>query len=691
MKKHSIALVLVFACFVSMLQAQNVQFFKSNFPDKPKEFREAKNNFSQGNKYYDQGPGMYMTALEYFLKAQAFNPNCAELNYKIGKCYLGSIQKTNAIEFLERSIELDPMVGATGKDISDVQYLLGQAYHSNLDFDKAIDALHAYRRLLTPAQVAELGPVLDKRIANCEVGKELVKKPVRVFIDNLGEVVNSRYREYSPLITADESTLFFTSRRPNTTGGKRDPNDLIYYEDIYISEKDVNGNWLPPQNPPKPLNGKKHDATVGLSPDGQTLLVYKGSNGGDIYESKLKGDKWTKPVRLPKTINTPHHESSATFSPDGRTLYFVSDRPDGYGGGDIWMSKKDKKGKWGPAVNLGPSINSRESEEGVFMHPNGKTLYFSSRGHSSMGGYDIFKSTIEKGIWSTPENLGYPINTADDDVFFSISASGIHGYYSSVKPGGFGDQDLYMITFLGDEKPLINNTEDNLLASVAAPVSETVIEPTIEIKENQLTLLKGIVMDEVTLLPLGSVIELTDNDLNEIIASFESNSKTGRYLITLPSGKNYGMAVKADGYLFHSENFNIPPTTSYREVNKDILMKKVAVGSTIVLNNIFFDFDKSTIRPESHAELDRLLNLLTSMSSMKIEISGHTDNIGSSAYNKRLSEARAKAVVDYLIGKGIKSDRLTFVGHGFDLPIATNDTEEGRQMNRRTEFKILSR
>jgi outer membrane protein OmpA-like peptidoglycan-associated protein/tetratricopeptide (TPR) repeat protein len=690
MKKYIFTLLL--GCFIMALsvQAQNIQFYKSNFPDKPKEFKEAKANLAQGNKYYEMGSGMYVTALDYFLKAQSFNPNNADLNYKIGKCYLSSIQKAKSVQYLEKAIALDPTVGSSGKIASDIKYLLAQAYHSNLDFEKAIQYYGEYKQTLSPDGIETLGADIDKSVDECNVGKELVKKPTRVFIDNLGTTVNSIYPEYSPLITADESTIFFTSRRNNTTGGKRDPNDLLYYEDIYVSEK-VNGVWSAPQNPPKPLNGKKHDATVGLSPDGQTLLVYKGTNGGDIYESKLKGDKWTKPGKLSKAINTPYHESSATFSPDGRKLYFVSDREGGYGGKDVWMSQKTKKGKWGDPVNLGATINSKYDEEGIFMHPNGKTLYFSSMGHNTMGGYDIFKSTFTNGLWSTPENLGYPINSADDDVFFSISASGLHGYYSSVKGEGLGGQDLYMITFIGEEKPVINNTEDNLLASLAAPVSETVIEPTIEILDNQLTLLKGIVMDEITLAPLGAVLEIADNDKNEVIASFESNSKTGKYLITLPSGKNYGLAVKAEGYLFHSENFNIPPTTSYREVEKNIKMKKVEVGSVIVLNNIFFDFNKSTLRPDSYPELERLLKLLNDLPTLKIEISGHTDNIGTAVYNKKLSEARAKSVVDYLIGKGIKSDRLTFVGYGFDKPIATNDTEEGRQMNRRTEFKVTSK
>lgn len=683
MKKYISLSFLIAALFVfSNISAQNVDFVKSNFPGKEKEFKEAKAQYKQGNKYFDLGRGMYRTALEYFLKAQAFNGSCADLNYKIGKCYINTIQKTNAIQYLEKANSLDPAVAP------DIKYLLGQAYHLNLEFDKAITLLQEYKATLSPDMLAQDGPEIEKRVNACNVGKELIKKPVRVFIDNLGPNINTTFTEYSPLITADESQIFFTSRRDNTTGGKLDENDLQYYEDIYFSDKTSSG-WTKAENPKKPLNSDKHDATVGLAPDGQTLLIYKGTDGGDIFECRLKGDQWSSPSKL--KINTKYHESSASISFDGRTMYFVSDRPGGYGNGDIYITKKDDKGRWSTPVNAGPVVNTPEDEEGVFMQSDGKTLYFSSKGHKGMGGYDIYKATFDNGQWTEPVNMGYPINTPDDDVFFSIGASGIHGYYSSVKPDGYGAQDIYEITFLGAEKPVINNTEDNLLANQVQPVSETVIEPVVAILDNQVTLLKGIVSDEINLAPVGAMIEITDNDKNEIIANFESNSKTGKYLVSLPSGKNYGIAVKAEGYLFHSENLNIPPTTTYREINKDIKLKKVEVGSTIVLNNIFFDFNKATLRPESTSELERLVKLLTDLPTLKIEISGHTDNVGASAYNKKLSEQRAKAVVDFLVGKGIVADRLTFVGYGFDKPIATNDTEEGRQMNRRTEFKILSK
>jgi outer membrane protein OmpA-like peptidoglycan-associated protein len=324
------------------------------------------------------------------------------------------------------------------------------------------------------------------------------------------------------------------------------------------------------------------------------------------------------------------------------------------------MAKKKSKTEWEKAVSLGPIVNDEYDQIGLFMHPDGKTLYFSSNGYKVMGGLDIFKTVYNDSIkrWSKPENLGYPINTPDDDAFFSVSADGLHGYYSSMNRGGSGSHDLYMVTF--------------------------------KTTPNQLTLLKGVIMDKKTLKPIEAKIEITDNETGQVIAEFTSNSATGKYLVTLPSGKNYGIAVKADGYLFHSENIDIRATKVYTEIEKDIKLKKIEIGEKIVLRNIFFDLDKATLRPESVAELERLRKLMAENPKIKIEISGHTDNQGSAAHNKPLSMNRAKAVVDYLILHEIDAERMRFAGYGFERPMATNKTEEGRQLNRRTEFEIIS-
>jgi len=685
MKTLSIISILI--CFLlasqNLLAQGDVEFTKSNFPNDKKGLSTAQKNILAGDKLYIAGVGKYPDAIEYYLKANSFNPDNAMLNYKIGNCYLFTTDKEKAIVYLEKAHSLKPNVEI------DVLFLTGMAYHGIHNFEKAILKYREYKNTLTPKQLADFGKIADKKIKECQSGIELTQNPVRVFIDNMGENINTEYAEYSPIINADESMIIFTSRRNTTTGEKTCPIDGKFFEDIFIAQRSGK-EWKIPQNPGKPLNSDLHDATVGLSPDGQTLYVYRGDNGGDIYECQLKGNSWSKPERLNKNINTKSHESSASLSPDERKLYFVSDKPGGFGGRDIYISEKDKRGKWGPAKLLSGTINTPYDEEAVFMHPDGKTLYFSSKGHNSMGGYDIFKSEFENGQWSTPENLGYPINTAGDDVFFSISASGRHGYYSSARSGGYGDQDIYVITFLGVEKPMVNNADDNLLAWKTQAIAETVIEQIIDIKTTSVTLLKGRVLDDVTQSPLEAKIILSDIDKNEELATFTSNSATGRYLVSLPSGKNYGITVSADGYLFHSENFNIPEKAAYQEIEKDIYLKKIAVGSSIVLKNIFFDFNQASLRPESINELQRLIKLMKDMPALKIEISGHTDNIGSAQYNKTLSERRAKSVVDYLIDNGISANRLTYKGYGFDLPIAPNDTEDGRQQNRRTEFKVIS-
>jgi outer membrane protein OmpA-like peptidoglycan-associated protein len=346
--------------------------------------------------------------------------------------------------------------------------------------------------------------------------------------------------------------------------------------------------------------------------------------------------------------------------------YFVSGRDGGQGNKDIWMAKMGKDGKWGAAVNMGKAINTKEDEEGVFIHPDGVTLYFSAKGHNSIGGYDIFKTVFTNGNWTKPVSLGNVINSKDDDVFFVLDASGKKGFMSSARKGTVGDKDIFEINFI----PIKTEKKNS------GP---------------RLTLLKGTITDEETGKPIEAVLEITNNDKNELISKLNSNSETGKYLVTLPSGKNYGISVNAAGYMFHSENFNISDTAAYIEIVKDIKLHRVTEGKKVVLKNIFFDFDKATLRQESVAELGRLIRFLYENPSVKIELSGHTDNKGTKDYNQKLSESRAKAVVDYLISKGITSSRLTYKGYWFSQPIATNDTEEGRQLNRRTEFLITGK
>jgi outer membrane protein OmpA-like peptidoglycan-associated protein/tetratricopeptide (TPR) repeat protein len=682
-KKHKGERILFFLMFIfafsNNVNSQDIQFSSSHFPNSPG-LKEAKKNIKMGNSLFIKGEGYYNEALDYYLKANLFNAENAELNYKIGVCYLYTADKDKALEHLEKAYKLKSDV------TEDITYYLGMAYHQNLNFDQAINYYRKYLDVLNPRNRDKYLNEINKKIDECKNGKEIVKDTAKVIIDNLGETVNSIYPDYAPVISADESILIFTSSRPTNIGGLRDPMTGKFFEDIYIAYLEEWDNWLLTQ-PGAPLNDKYHDASIGLSPDGQTLYLYKGGNGGDIYVSYLKGKNWTIPEPLPSPINTKYHESSASLGPDGRTLYFVSDRLGGIGGRDIWFSRKDNSGYWSSPINLS-DINTPYNEEGVFIHPDGKTLYFSSQGHNTMGGYDIFRTVYDGKKWSKPVNLGYPINTPNEDLYFVLSASGVHAYISSSRKGTLGDQDIFMITYM-IAKPVMPSSEANFLAWRGEPSTST---SSISLSAENLPsmiLWKGKITDENGN-PLEAQIILTDNETGEQLAVFNSNSETGNFLVSLPSGKNYGIAIKKDGFLFHSENFNIPENAPYEEQMKDIKLKKVAAGAEIVLNNIFFDFNKATLRPESKTELKNVIEFLQQNPSVTIEISGHTDNVGSYEYNQSLSERRAKAVVDYLVEQSIPLSRLVYKGYSFSKPIASNNTEEGRQLNRRVEFKILS-
>jgi outer membrane protein OmpA-like peptidoglycan-associated protein len=674
-------LLIALLLLAQMAAAQNVEFDKDNFKSNKDGLKEAQKEIKTGDEWYDMDPPRYELALPHYLEAQKFNPNNARLNLRIGDCYLHSGYKPRALAYVQKAYQLNADIDPG------IHYLLGRSLHLNAKWTEAITEYKAAQPAATGKNSGTIMATISKKIQECENGRKLEQKPSRVFIDNIGPSINSPYADYGPVISADESVILFTSRRDNSTGKERDPETGGFFEDIYQSTRTASG-WSPARNLGKPVNNEGHDATVGLAPDGQRMLVYVEDNGGDLDEAELRGAAWRKPEKMGARINSRAHESSAAYTPDGRSLYFVSDKPGGLGSRDIY--KVEINGR-GPAVNLGSTINTPYGEEGVFLHPDGKTMYFSSEGHNSMGGYDIFKSVFENGKWSEPENLGWPINTPDDDVFFVISASGRHGYYSSFRDDGLGSKDIYQITFLGAEKPPVLSQEDQMLASRAQPVKEASLAPPVPIATAQVTILKGVVTDEATKLPLEATIDVVDNSRNELIASFRANAQSGRYLVSLPSGVNYGIVVRQEGYLFHSENFDLPTGAAYSEVVKDIALKKLDVGVKVVLNNIFFDFDKATLRKESTAELERLQKLMVETPALRLEISGHTDNVGQAAYNKDLSQRRAKAVVDYLVGKGIDKGRLTFAGYGDTQPVATNNTKGGRQLNRRTEFKVTGK
>lgn len=606
---------------------------------------------------------------------------------------------------------------------------------------------------------------------------------VKITVTNVGDVINTAYDEFAPIISADGYMMIFTSSRP--IGKKAIAKKLLAgNENIYVSYyDDYTWKWSEPKLLGESINQpEKNNSAISLSNDGQRLLLFRGDPDGNIYETVLKGDEWSEPVKLPEPINSKMHESSASISPDGRTIYFVSNRKGGQGKLDIWMCHQDNMGTWGKAENLGSEINTPENEEGVFIHPDGKTLYFSSKGHNSIGGFDVFKTVLEDGKWGTPVSLGNLINTPEDDLFFSITADGKTGYYSTGYSAKIDSTQLKRNAettdslikaikeaqiLLGQQVQRVHHAQlvlSNLQEVQANQViNETQVELVEQAKQVQqvieeaqallvlkqvlvkntgenattgtssdtisadlisgaqssdpltanmgrvgfggkdiyeisfknkkdgsgLTLFKGLVIDFETHTPIGADIEISDNDKNEIIANIQSNSVTGKYLVSLPAGKNYGIAVKKKGYLFFSENFNIPDSAAYKEINKNIDLQKFTVGNTIVLKNVFFDSDKATLKPESVSEINQLVQLMNLNIDIKIEIGNYTDNVGKKESNKALSQARAQSVADFLFSSGISKDQVIAKGYGALKPIAPNDTEEGRKLNRRTEIKIL--
>ncbi len=610
----------------------------------------------------------YKQAIPFLKEAVGYNPSNAYSQYMLGMSLFKVYRKAEALTHLEKANSLNPQVSEL------LPWYYARSLHYTLEFDKAIVQ---YQKALTKFREKDKEyREIQMAIQHCQYGKKAIQEPIPAKIVNVGPPINTQYAEHSPVINADESVMAYTTVYPSNEGCKGDP--MCFLEDIYIVEK-KGEKWAKPRSIDE-VNTANHDATIGLSPDGQKMFIYKNPPGsGDIFISELKGDKWSKPEAMDSPINTKYWEEVVSIAPDGRTIYFTSEREveGSQGGSDIYMSHMNEEGEWSEPKNL-KELNTPFEERSPFIHPNGVELYFSTNGRRDcIGGFDIFVSELqEDGSWSAPRNIGYPINTPDDDIYFVFSADQKTGYYASAKEGGYGDKDIYRIE-IQEPEPVVAVVEEE--KPEPAPV------------KNALTILKGVIRDAKTQEPLEADIQVIDNEQDVVVANFSSNSASGKYLVTLPSGKNYGIRVENEDYLFKSVNVNIPKSDGFQEIIKDVDLDKIEIGKAIVLNNIFYDYDKATLRPESRAELERLHQLMTDNPKMKIEIGGHTDGDGSDTYNQNLSERRAQSVVNYLVEKGIPVSRLVFKGYGEKAPIAPNDTPENKQKNRRTELKILEK
>lgn len=603
-------------------------------------FNLAYNNAQNGNLNY---------AKKLLQEAVQIDPQYVEAYLSLAGVAGESKEYNEAAGYFEKAYSLDSVFSR--------HYLL--PYSINLagagQFEKAYQAVERFLALTDLNDRSRKAGEFRKETYLFALDSEKAKNRNYIFEPlNLGDSVNSADLEYFPTLTIDGSQLIFTRR----IGG---------HEDFYFSNKE-DGKWQKALPLPGKINNPNFNVGAqNISQDGRWLIFTgcnfpEGFGSCDLYISFLTKTGWSQPVNLGRNINTEFWESSPSLSPDKRQLYFSSNRPGGYGGMDIWVSHRDEKGNWGKPENMGPTINTPGDESTPFIHADNQTLYFNSNGHP---GYsekpDLFvtRKTAD-GQWSIPENLGYPINTIDDEGSLFVAADGRTAYYSSDRGDSKGGLDIYTFQLPEDVRPL------------------------------KTLWVQGKVFDKKSSEGLPSQVELTELQSGSPVSKLQTD-EDGAFLVTLPVGKDYAFTVRRKGYLFYSENYHISRSNSDSVYRADIALQPIEVDATILLNNIFFDTKKTELKPESIVELNNIAELLAENPSLKIQIIGYTDNVGKPADNLALSRGRAVAVVNYLIDQGIEAGRLSFAGKGEANPVADNATEEGRARNRRTELKVISK
>ncbi len=496
--------------------------------------------------------GNYLRALPIYLELHKAHPSNAYLNYQLGICYLYKTdEKEKSIDHLEKANKGNP-------DLPMVRYWLGRAYHLNYRFD---DAIKYFNQELDNGELSEKERIeVARYVEYCNNAKNIIRDTVAVEIKNIGAPLNTENSEYVPVITIDESMIIFTYTGTRSVGGLQDPRfrpDTTgqFYEDIMVAQR-VGDTWLSPEPISNSINTNGHDASIALSNDGQILFIFKSTakDGGDIYMSNLQGNQWSTPERLGSTINTRWWEGSCSLSGDGKQLFFSSERPGGFGGRDIYVSDRQPDGSWGPARNLGPSVNTRYNDDAPYIHPDGIHLIFSSQGHNSIGGYDLFFTLLKDGVWGPPQNIGYPVNTPGNERFYVLSADGATGYYSSDRRGSLGQQDLYTASpgFIG-EPPVI-----------------------------------ALVVGFITLngAPTQANINVSNAETGEQYGNYNSNSATGKYLIALKPGNKYKVAIEVEGAAPYYEYVNVKGVDTYVQVNKDYnFTSQTATSDSAQYNN----------------------------------------------------------------------------------------------------------
>ncbi|MEK6782462.1 MAG: OmpA family protein [Bacteroidota bacterium] len=602
-------------------------------------------------------------ARDLMIIAANFDTANIKANFHAGHYHLETIGKDLAAKYFLRISRQDPDYRF------DLDFWIGKSFHYGLEFDKAIKYYTQYRdKLISQPNYQGKDKVdrieVERKIQECINGKEFVANPKKFSIINLGREINSEFEDYAPVLNESEDEIIFTTRRRDGNLNENVYEDNKPYEDIFYATKSK-GKWSKARNIGAIVNTKFNNSNAAISADGKTLYLYNDEGNGDIYISKRLADgTWDVPSAMPGIINSSYREESVSVTRDGNTIYFSSERPGGLGGSDIYECTKDDNGAWAKVRNLGPGINTDHNDDNPFIDYEGKTLYFSSRGWKGMGGYDIFKTTIldaTKNQWSEPENLGYPINTPDDDIQFVSTKDGKQSYYASVRDDGIGYEDIYIITIPEDSK------------------------------KAELQPFKYIIniVDAQSKAPVDARVKL--QGLKDNVALGFSPNGIGSYVFSIKetSSREYRLSVEKEGYVFQNQSIKIEGTSAQTKT-LTVEMQKLKVGVSSVLRNIYFDFAKATFKQESYNELNKLETMLTQNAGLQIEISGHTDSVGPNEYNKQLSQRRANAVKNFLTSKGIDTRRIKAMGYGEDKPLASNDDNaEGREINRRVEFKVL--
>lgn len=625
------------------------------------------------NKLFDREN--YRAALPYYEQVLAADPNNAKALYFAGISYL-TFDKEKSADYLYRAQKLNPKVD------KELEYWLGRADHINYNFDSAIEHFQNYQKTINKRNI-ERKEEVAQLIQYAKNAKREVANPKDVFVKNLGGDVNTAYSEHSPVISSDYNYLLFTSRAEAATGGK-EARDGEFFEDIFETNRTGENSWEKPRPVPGALNSPGHDASIQLFDNDTKLLLYQSVNNGDIMVSERQADgSWGAPKSISDKVNTRDFESDAYITPDGKTLFYSTSHYSENGDLDIYMIQRNNNGNWGTPKSLGKTINSRFDDDSPYLSADG-VLYFASRGHNSMGGYDIFASKYDSVArrWGRPENLGSPINTPDDDTYYRLAPDGSYAYLSSYRIGGYGEKDIYTINYIKN-----------------APVKGRV-------------LVQG---DSTMGLP---GVELVFNGLqaDKRPISYRDVSKpdSATYSVNMLSGRNYQVQLSLDGEVLETQEFEMPvvldDTTVVRKdfyVTLDdttaarIAKAPLAPGTTggttaatpgaVKMENIYFATDKYDLRPESMQELDRIAEIMKANPNLNISIEGHTDSRASDSYNMTLGQNRADAAFDYLVNKGISPKRMVTVSYGESRPAVPNTSADNMQLNRRTIFRVLAR